>query len=152
MWNIHTSHQQLLRNWSSPCTIKNTVAPVHPACYLNIPTSYLLSPHPPPNMCQFQYWERSTCKHKWLLLTLSCGPKKNLLSCPMFQAGARNSWDGKGPKFNKAPAGSCPSCDLEGEYPRELIRMVTAGPKYGVELDVPTKKDSRVVVLWCCVM
>jgi hypothetical protein len=75
-------------------------------------------------MCRITAYKSRTCNHRWLTITARCAPHMGFTTTPVhdFRSDGCSIW-GR-PYFMKAPAGSCPNCDLRGQYDGNTIRLV----------------------------
>jgi hypothetical protein len=74
-------------------------------------------------MCIATVFKSATCLHKWLTITLPCGPGMGFDHC------ARHTFTGPtsicgGPRYILAPAYSCPTCNKKDQYDGNKTRMV----------------------------
>jgi len=74
-------------------------------------------------MCTATAFKSATCLHKWLTVTLPCGPGMG------FDHYARHTFTGPtsicgGPRYISAPAYSCPTCNKKDQYDGNKTRMV----------------------------
>lgn len=77
-------------------------------------------------MCRTTAYKSTTCGHRWLTITTRCAPKMGFTTTPVHEFRADGSFVWVKPKFQKAAAGSCPNCDLKGQYNGNTTRMVLA--------------------------
>lgn len=74
-------------------------------------------------MCRTTAYRSTTCNHRWLTITARCGPNVGFTTTPIHEFRCDSMFFGK-LKFMKAPAGSCPNCNLKGQYDGNTTRMV----------------------------
>lgn len=77
-------------------------------------------------MCTAAAFKSFTCPHKWLTITVPCGPGVGFDTCAHHAFSGQTSIFG-GPKFIPAPAHSCPMCDKKDHYDGNRTRMVLRG-------------------------
>jgi hypothetical protein len=74
-------------------------------------------------MCTATAFKSHTCPHKWLTITLPCGPGMGFDTCARHTYTGQTSLCG-GPRFIPAPAHSCPTCNKKDQYDGNKTRMV----------------------------
>jgi hypothetical protein len=94
------------------------------------------SPNRSPNlfqkaMCQTQGFESLVCHHRWLTITLPCGPDRGFDNCSRLVRAV--GFCGTVSWF-PATVGGCPVCGMKEMYDGNKIRMVM-GMKRGVSRD-----------------
>lgn len=82
-------------------------------------------------MCRATAYESTICRHRWLTITTRCSPNAGFTNTPIHQFRFDSTSLLGGPRYQKASAGSCPNCDLKGQYDGNTIRMVLGNRSIG---------------------
>ncbi|KLJ05568.1 hypothetical protein EMPG_10965 [Blastomyces silverae] len=88
-------------------------------------------------MCRPVLFESPTCLHRWFTIGYSCEKGNGFNNCSKLN-GNRILPFSVGCVLTSWPK-SCPVCNLEGDYDRNMIRMVQSPPYYGVRHRVGKK-------------
>lgn len=75
-------------------------------------------------MCCTTAYKSATCRHRWLTITTRCSPYAGFTNTPIHQFQFDSTSLFGGPHYQKASAGSCPTCDLKGQYDGNTTRIV----------------------------
>lgn len=75
-------------------------------------------------MCRTTGYKSTTCGHRWLTITTRCAPNMGFTNTPIHEFRADGFSLFGTPKYQKAAAGTCPNCDLKGQYDGNTTRMV----------------------------
>ncbi|PGH06828.1 hypothetical protein AJ80_08101 [Polytolypa hystricis UAMH7299] len=73
-------------------------------------------------MCRPMILKSPTCGHRWFTLMQPCRKNLGFNSCPYIATGRVLPFT-SGPTYYAYP-GKCPTCDLKGEYDRNVIRLI----------------------------
>lgn len=75
-------------------------------------------------MCRVVAYKSRTCNHRWLTITARCAPSTGFTTTPVHDFRSDGCSILGRPSFTNAPAGTCPNCDLKGQYDGNTIRLV----------------------------
>lgn len=76
------------------------------------------------DMCRVIGYKSRACSHRWLTITSRCAPNMGFTMTPVHEFRSDGCSILGRPSFTKAPAGTCPDCDLRGQYDGNTIRLV----------------------------
>ena len=77
-------------------------------------------------MCTATAFKSATCLHKWLTITIPCGPGMGFDHCSRHTFTGPTSICG-GPRYIPALAYSCSTCNKKDQYNRSKTSMVLRG-------------------------
>lgn len=75
-------------------------------------------------MCRTTAYKSTTCQHRWLTITTRCSPGAGFTSTPIHEFRFSEASLFGSPRFQKAPAGTCPNCDMKGQYDGNTTRLL----------------------------
>lgn len=101
-------------------------------------------------MCTTNHFKSRACQHAWMTIKKPCAEGKNFSNCESFKDGRARR---PPPPRQWAPPGSCPRCDLKGDYDTDTTRVVkkivTGFKLFGFNAD---RNSPGVSVICCAVM
>lgn len=96
-------------------------------------------------MCRIIAYKSRNCNHRWLIITTRCAPQMGFTTTPVHDFRTEGfSLCGK-PNFMKAPAGTCPNCDLKGQYDGNTTRLVLGSGEREIQRNMWSMQQGGLV-------